>query len=87
MTLQTKTARGAGGDLAARDGTRRAALSYPNSTLPPQNCQIVPPDHLTPTERELWTAAERAKGTDYARFCNLRRQLLLAQAARWEVTR
>ena len=73
-----------GGPGAEMDATRRGVLSYPNFTKSPSDCQI--PDHLTPSEGALWLAAEQVKNTDYDRFCDLRRALLLAQTARWQPT-
>ena len=63
---------------------RRGAEAFASTHIVPQpakNCK--PPGHLTPGEAELWLEAERSRATDYQRFCDLRRALLLAQTARW----
>jgi len=76
-----------GGPPGAAD-LRRGGEAFASTHIvprPAENCK--PPSHLTPDEVELWLEAERSKATDYGRFCALRRALLLAQAARWEVTR
>jgi len=78
-----------GGGPRAAD-LRRGAGALPlvlYSTPSPEKTQTTPPSHLTPHEAKLWAEAERVKSIDHERFCNLRRRLLLAQAARWEVTR
>jgi len=75
-----------GGGPGAAD-LRRGAEAFASTHIVPQpaeNCK--PPGHLTPGEAELWLEAERSRATDYQRFCDLRRALLLAQTARWQPT-
>jgi len=76
-----------GGGPGAAD-LRRGGEAFASTHIvprPAENCK--PPGHLTPGEAELWAEAEAVKTTDYNRFCALRRELLLEQAARWGATR
>ena len=83
----TQKVKAPGGGPGAAD-LRRGGEAFASTHIvprPAENCK--PPSHLTPCEAELWAEAEAVKTTDYNRFCALRRELLLEQAARWEVTR
>ena len=82
--IETKTAPGGRPGAGMRRGGEALASAH-IVPRPAENCK--PPSHLTPCEAELWAEAEAVKTTDYNRFCALRRELLLEQAARWEVTR
>ena len=71
-------------------GTRRGAGALPliiYSTPSPQKSQILPA-HLVGDEIGLWLRAEELRGNgDRDAYWQARRELLLAQAARWEATR
>ena len=88
MITKEKAAQQVG--LRAAGGTRRGGVALPlpiHNTPKTLRSQMTVPTHLTPTEAELWLAAEASKGTDPIEYRERRRRLLLAQAERWEVSR
>jgi len=88
VTLQTKSAAlGPGTGRAARGQTQRAFLPDPEYTPGRAKAQTTPPTHLTHEQAELWSAAEAIKGTNPVGYRELRRALLLNQAARYRPAR
>jgi len=84
----TRKANAPGGGPGAADLRRNAGALPLRIIVPPTAGKCKPPAHLVGDEIGLWLRAEELRGNgDRDAYWQARRELLLAQAARWEATR